>query len=80
MRELVEQIDSHVELMRWKPPVSPILSINPAKTFYFNVLQTSSPLRLPPKHNLQTLRSNCQTGFLPFTFLFLFLRYFFSFI
>ena len=58
IRELVKQIDSHVELMRWKPPVSPMLAINPAKTFRFSVLQTSSQPRLPPKRSLQTLRSN----------------------
>ena len=79
MREMVEQIDSHVELMRWKPLISPMLAISPAKTFRFSVLQTSSQPRLPPKRSLQTLQSNCQTEFLPFTFIFLFLRYSLSF-
>ncbi|XP_030969636.1 uncharacterized protein LOC115989896 isoform X2 [Quercus lobata] len=64
MRELVEAIDSHVEL------ATSVLVINLVRMFSFSPSQQpSSRPRSSPKRNPQTLQVNCQTGFLLFTLL-----------
>ena len=72
MRELVEAIDSHVELVDLEVINNLRAVTDPVRMFSFSHLQQpSSHPRTLPTSSLQTLQPNCRTKFLLFTFLLL---------